>query len=630
MNRKVVRALASLVLLACVQSVTASIVRADPSAAGGPRRMALVIGANAAAPGRKALRYARDDAEAVGRVLVELGGFAPSDVNVLLDPDPAAVLRALDAQLERVHAQDREALLLFYYSGHADTTSLYPAGRPLALADLRARLQSPKVSVRIGIIDACRGGGWTGAKGLNETELFEVDLPTALSSEGSVLIASSSGLEDAHESEALGGSFFTHHWIAGLRGAGDRNADGQVMLTEAFEYARALTIRDTALHTASPQHPSFSMQLRGRNDLRLATLHAAGALLSVDQRQGPLELLHLGSGLVVLELPKGERSLQLAVAPGRYLLRRRSGSQVWAEEIAVEPGQTTHIDEERLSLVGSSLLAVKHGAPRPLTLTTVPKGMQEITGWLGVTEGSTLGMNIATDNHFAFGMLAPRGLTDRWQWVLPTLAITYRGGEHGGFEWLPWGGIVGWGMGFNNFAGFILTAQPAFGVDLRRWISQRSSFDFSLGASSGLRWIARDSGDHDVNPQPAQMTAESRLSASPESAYPPRWTPPNTWRVHAAVGYTHTLADTVTFHLALSISQNQLWEGELADQSWRSPEGAVQLAVGSVQSMGLRPQPLIRIHVRDWFALNLDSSVRYHFAHDTLEQTYLGGASFIW
>jgi hypothetical protein len=56
----------------------------------------------------------------------------------------------------------------------------------------------------------------------------------------------------------------------------------------------------------------------------------------------------------------------------------------------------------------------------------------------------------------------------------------------------------------------------------------------------------------------------------------------------------------------------------------------LQLAVGSVQSIGLRPQPLIRIHVRDWCAINLDSSIRYHFAHCTLEETYLGGTSFIW
>lgn len=187
-------------LVVCLQGAHA--LAAPPS----PRRVALVIGANAAAPGRKDLRYSQRDAESIGRVLIDLGGFAREDVNILLDPEPGQVLTALDAQLEKVRASGQEVLLFFYYSGHADANALYPRGRSLALSDLRARMTDPRVSVRIGVIDACRGGGWTGTKGLTETAPFEVNLPSALSSEGSVLIASSSGLEDAHESEQLGGA----------------------------------------------------------------------------------------------------------------------------------------------------------------------------------------------------------------------------------------------------------------------------------------------------------------------------------------------------------------------------------------------------------------------------------------
>lgn len=84
---------------------------------------------------------------------------------------------------------------LFYYSGHADTGALYPNGKPLPLAALRERLDDPRATVRVGIIDACRGGGWTRAKGLTSEPPFEVGLPLALSSEGSVLLASSSGVD---------------------------------------------------------------------------------------------------------------------------------------------------------------------------------------------------------------------------------------------------------------------------------------------------------------------------------------------------------------------------------------------------------------------------------------------------
>jgi hypothetical protein len=602
-------------LLGALLALVAASARAEPGPV--PRRVAVVVGANAAPPGRKPLRYSQKDAAAFGRVLRELGGFSEQDVSVLLDPEPAAVLKALDAQLARLRKDDKgETIVVFYYSGHADAAALYPRGRPLLLGDLRERLAQTRAGVRIGIVDACRGGGWTGTKGLSETEPFPVDLPSALGSEGSVLIASSSGLEDAHESEALGGSFFTHHWIAGLRGAADRNADGQVTIAEAFEYARELTIRDTALYTAAPQHPSFAMQLRGRSDFALSTLSAAAATLELDQHDGPLELVHLGSGVVVLEIPKGERSLRLAVPPGRYLLRRRSADKLWAREIAVRAGQTERVDEASLT-VGSGALAAKHSAPLPLTLSTLPRGKQEVTFELGVDHTGGSGVQVGgSERKFSFGAVAPRGLTDRWQWILPTLAFAYRGGEQGGLEWIPWGGLPGWGIGGSSIEGVILVAQPGLGIDLRVWLGPRSSLDFGLGTMSRLRWTSDD---------------PRYLRTDPEDEEPPpRWQPPTTWRARLVAGYTHTLGDTVTFHLAAAVGQNLLFEGELVKPAAHSHETDLALSFGSVQQLGLRQLPLLRIHLRDWVALNLDVGVTYRFSTRSTSESYTAGASFVW
>jgi hypothetical protein len=602
--------------------VTTSALATPPSAvsAASPRRLALVIGANAAAPGRKPLRFSEQDAQAIGRVLRELGGFAQEDVSVLLDPNPDLVLKTLDALSARARLSPQETMLVFYYSGHADATALYPNGLPLFISDLRTRLADSKIGVRIGIIDACRGGGWTGAKGLSETEPFEVGLPAAFDTAGSVLISSSSGLEDAHESEAHGGSFFTHHWIAALRGAGDGNGDGQVTLHEAFDYARALTIRDTAIYTASPQHPSFSIALHGRHDLPLSQLASANALLAVDQRQGPLELIHLDSGVVVLEIPKGERSMRLAVAPGRYLLRRRTPQNTWAHELVVQPGQTEHIDEARLTLVGSPRLAIKSGAPRTLTLTTLPAHGQELTSWLGIAHGSPSGAQFGGDGDAEFGLIAPRGLTDRLQWLLPTLSFAYRAGEHGHLEWVPWGGLVSVGLGGSSIEGFVLEAGPGIGVDLRRWLGARSSLDFGAGAVSYLRWTSKDPSEAILFPDDAESSMRSARS---------RWTKPDTWRLSLSAGYTHTLADAVTLHVSIAASQNLLVEGAFADLS-ESEERSTVLGIGGVQTMGLRPTPLVRVHVRDWFSLNANAAVRYDFARKFVEETYVAGASFVW
>ena len=62
------------------------------------RRVAVVVGANAAAPGRKPLRFAHKDADNVASVL-RLSGINADDILVLRDPDPAALLEALDRLL---------------------------------------------------------------------------------------------------------------------------------------------------------------------------------------------------------------------------------------------------------------------------------------------------------------------------------------------------------------------------------------------------------------------------------------------------------------------------------------------------------------------------------------------------
>ncbi len=142
----------------------------------------------------------------------------------------------------------------------------------MPLAELRERVDHVGARIRVGILDACRGGSWTRSKGLtvgpplSSADLLNVD------TEGTALVSSSSGLEDAHETEALHGSLFTHYFAAGMRGAADRDGDGSLTLQETFDYARDRTVRDSARFASLPQHPSFDLALRGRQDIVLASL----------------------------------------------------------------------------------------------------------------------------------------------------------------------------------------------------------------------------------------------------------------------------------------------------------------------------------------------------------------------
>ncbi len=199
-------------------------------------------------------------------------------------------------------------------------------------------------------IDSCRGGTWTQAKGLVPSEPFEP--PPTLLTEGTALVASSSGVEDAHEADSLQGSFFTHHLVAGLRGAADVSGDGQVSLQEAFGYANRLTIRDTAAHARLAQHPSFELRLHGRNDLMLTSVGGPATVLALAQKKGPLEIVQLSTGVTLVEAPAGEQLIRVVLPPGPYLVRQLAAEGVWSREVQVVAGQTTTVAETSLTLEG--------------------------------------------------------------------------------------------------------------------------------------------------------------------------------------------------------------------------------------------------------------------------------------
>ena len=329
-----------------------------PAARTASRRVAIVVGANEAAPGRQPLRYSHADAQMLADTLVQVGHFAKTDVHVLIEPRPGEVLTALDRASRELAAIGPDTMLLFYYSGHSDGQHVFPHGEKLPLVDLRDRLGHSSARVRIAIVDTCRGGSWTRAKGLTVgPPLDAMDLMN-VATEGTALLSSSSGVESAHEAGSIKGSFFTHHLNAGLLGAADTSGDGNVTLQEAFVYARERTVRDSARMAATTQHPSFDMQLRGRQDIVLAQTKSSRSALDVSQKNA-LEIIHLGSGATVAETPPGVLQLRLALVPGRYVVRRVEGGRVHSKEIVIGADATVTLDEGELVETSGDRMAMK-------------------------------------------------------------------------------------------------------------------------------------------------------------------------------------------------------------------------------------------------------------------------------
>ena len=91
---------------------------------------------------------------------------------------------------------------------------------------------------------------------------------------GQVLITASSASEDAQESDAIQGSFFTHFLTSGLRGAADRDNDGKVTLGEAYEFAYAHTVSNT-VGTHAPSNQKVIRPIAKNTGLEAASLEEA-------------------------------------------------------------------------------------------------------------------------------------------------------------------------------------------------------------------------------------------------------------------------------------------------------------------------------------------------------------------
>jgi len=339
---------AALLCVACLGTSSRAL-GAEP----GSRRFALLVGNNDGGAGTKPLAYARDDARKLHELLLRLGGVRPEDATLLLDGDAAQVLAALNALAGRAQAArqaGQRTVLIFYYSGHSKDGSLRLGGSLLSWQVLKAALDRAAVEVRIGIVDACQSGALTRTKGARKAPAFAIDAETAKEARGLVFLTASAANEDAQESDAIGGSYFSHHLASGLLGAADRSGDGRITLFEAYAYAYERTVADTIDSSAGAQHPTFSYDLAGNGDLVLTDLvsRREGLLLPAWAPEGTYFLVDR-RGLVAAEVAKPAAAERLvALAAGHYRVKRRLPDRLRVGDVEVVPGQIGVVEEGAL------------------------------------------------------------------------------------------------------------------------------------------------------------------------------------------------------------------------------------------------------------------------------------------
>jgi hypothetical protein len=359
--------------------LTAPAVKADPA------RFAIFVGSNLGDRHEPILHHAEDDAARLAQTFRTLGDF-PADQVLLMTAVTAAELRDAIIRLNARVREHPDGVLLVFYSGHADAEALHLAGTHLPLAELKALLVGSPATSRLLMVDACQSGSLISVKGAHPAPAFNVTQLDEGVPEGFAVLTSSTATENAQESFALGGSFFTYYLNSGLLGAADQNHDGAVTLSEAYAFASSETRAATASSPAGQQTPAFQFMLGGRHDLvltrpgrsdvRLGRLAFASAGRYVVQRW---DLGGLSPPLA--EIAASEPGATLTLPPGRYRVTLRGERTTAERDATVSGGETS-------SLAASSMIpmdrsrVVRKGGTRP-SATGVTAGVGWHTDELG-------------------------------------------------------------------------------------------------------------------------------------------------------------------------------------------------------------------------------------------------------
>ena len=314
------------------------------------RRFALVIGSNNGGGDRDRLRYAGHDATTIADVLQQLGGVSQGDLSLLSEPGIREVDTAFDTLSQRVHderKQGQRVELVVYYSGHADETGILIGGAHYDYERLRARIRAIPADVRIAIVDSCASGSFTRMKGGTKLPPFLRDSSNQV--EGFAFLSSSSATEDAQESDRIGASFFTYFFVAGLRGAADRNHDGKITLSEAYQFSYEQTLGRTQNTVHGPQHPSYDMHLSGTGDVVITDLRTTESTLVLPAAlHGHITILDK-SGRVAVELTKEAGDpLSLALPNETYSVYVDTSGKAFAATVTLDRVGAIELDQGAL------------------------------------------------------------------------------------------------------------------------------------------------------------------------------------------------------------------------------------------------------------------------------------------
>ncbi len=313
-------------------------------------RYAIIAGVNYGGAKRDLLRYAHTDAENMSRVLTDIGGVPKKNQMVLLESTAEAFNTALTDLATRLtlDSSDTRKEVVFYFSGHANENGLFFGNDNYDYRVLRKDIEAIPAELKITVLDACASGAITRMKGGFRKQAFLIDASNDLS--GYAFITSSSNNEASQESDSIGGSFFTHYLVSGMRGAADVSQDGKITLGEAYQFAFNETLSRTQNTTGGTQHPSYDMKLSGTGDVVMTDLReSTTSLILHSDLQGRLFVKN-SNGQLIAELFKMQgRTIEIGLDDQSYSLYLENGNEKQEARVALTRSSKTIVTPENFS-----------------------------------------------------------------------------------------------------------------------------------------------------------------------------------------------------------------------------------------------------------------------------------------
>ncbi len=326
-------------------------------------RLVLIVACRTGLPGDQILKYSHMDGRSLSRLLGDIGKVKGQNLTILETESIDELRRGLQAMGDKITAAKaggKRVFLQMYYSGHGAASHFHLGEQRLSFKEAKSLLNASRADTRLFVLDVCFGASFFAAKGFQTAAPVPVDVQVDELTEGEVTITSSALDEQAYEVKSLGGSVFTSNWVMALRGAADKDMDGQVSLFEAYNYTYHKTAAYTAEALKRPQHPSYDMQLRGGRDIMLSKpVDMASGLVFKGCHPGTYSVTSISKKLAIgdINLPESSadgqsETFSLALEPGNYELLKNSGARQY--KVARVDVQTASVQQVTPAMFTSS------------------------------------------------------------------------------------------------------------------------------------------------------------------------------------------------------------------------------------------------------------------------------------